>query len=95
MLTQGNKSVCSVSSLMLINKLFSFCSHGYLFKSGAVSEKLSNDKQGTKRKSKEDYTEDGFICSGPYDAQLPLCLINKAVLSNEAYQVNWKQKIQL
>ena len=56
----------------------------YLFKSGAVREKLSNDKQETKRKCKEDYIEYGFICSGPDDAQLPFCLICKAALSNEA-----------
>ena len=47
----------------------------YLFKSGAVREKISNDKQGTKLKYKEDSIEYGFICSGPDDDQFPFCLI--------------------
>lgn len=55
----------------------------YLSKSGTVAKQL-NEKQGTKRKYKEDYIEFGFICSGPEDAQLPFCLICNAALSNEA-----------
>ena len=52
-------------------------------KSGALQQKVPA-KKGVKRKYKEDYIKYGFVASGSYDHQLPLCIICNLSLSNEA-----------
>lgn len=56
----------------------------YLIKPGYVKEKPLRDKQGAKRKYKEDYIEYGFTAIGTGEQQLPFCLICNAALSNES-----------
>jgi hypothetical protein len=60
----------------------------YLNRSVNPKKKISNEKQATKRKYKEEYLEFGFISSGSEDSPLPVCLICNTTLSNQSLVPN-------
>jgi hypothetical protein len=60
----------------------------FLLKSSTQKEKVPDQRNGKKRKFKEEYIEYGFIAKGSEDCQVPFCLLCNSTLSNESLVPN-------